>query len=386
MTRSLTRRAIWAAALLAALGSAVYLARERMMAFLPQSLMSQPGTASETISARPAQPVRVTRVTFASVDLTESYTGIIRPQHETTMAFRLAGKIVTRLVEVGDKVTTGQILARLDDTDARLELEAAQAEVVAARTDLVRAEADAQRSRELFAAGHVAQAALDRATSAAAEARSRADRAERASALAANGLSYTILVAEADGVVTATPAEAGQVVAAGQTVLSVARTDALDVVFALPEQDRALLEDVRASAELWGANGTTYALTLRDISPDVDPAGRTYRVRMALVAPDADAALGRTATVRLAEPDTMPAASLPLAAVLSDGAGPAVWRLPQGADRVERVPVELAAVDGQVALVHGGLAEGDIVISLGAHKIDPTRPVRVVETAATPES
>jgi RND family efflux transporter MFP subunit len=381
MARSLPRKAAWAVAILTALGSGGYLARDRLLELLPQ-----PTTAHDVIPERPAQPVRVTRVVFESVGATTSYTGTVRPQHEAALGFRLAGKIVERLVEVGDRVAEGQILARLDDTDARLELEAAEAEEAAARTDLARAEADAVRSRDLFAAGHVAQAALDRATSAAAEARSRAERAERASALAANGLSYTILVAEADVVVTATPAEAGQVVAAGQSVISVARTEALDVVFALPEHDRALLDRVEATAELWGANGKSYALTLRDISPDVDPAGRTYRVRMALVEPDADAALGRTATVRLVTVGAAPAAPLPLAAVLNDGAGPAVWRLLQGTDRVERVPVELVAVDGQVALVRGGLVEGDAVISLGAHKIDPTRPVRVVETAAAPES
>jgi RND family efflux transporter MFP subunit len=381
MARSLSNKAVWAVAILAALGSGGYLARDRLSDLLPV-----PATASEVAPERPAQPVRVTRAVFEPVGRTASYTGTIRPQHEAELGFRLPGKIAERLVEVGDRVTEGQILARLDDTDARLEMETAKAEEAAALTDLARAEADAARSRDLFAAGHVAQSALDRATSAAAEARSRTDRAERASALAANRLSYTILVAEADGVVTTTAAETGQVVAAGQPVVSVARTDALDVVFALPEQDRALLEGVEATAELWGANGTSYGLTLRDISPDVDPAGRTYRVRMALAEHDADAALGRTATVRLAFVGATPAASLPLAAVLNDGAGAAVWRLPPGADRVERVAVELVAVDGQVARVRGGLVEGDVVVSLGSHKIDPSRPVRVVETSTTPES
>jgi RND family efflux transporter MFP subunit len=287
---------------------------------------------------------------------------------------------------VGDPVTAGQILARLDDTDARLELEAAEAEQAAARTDLLRAEADVARSRDLFAAGHVAQAALDRATSAAAEALSRADRADQMRALAANRLSYMNLVAEADGIVTGTRAEPGQVVAAGQPVLSLAEGDAVDVVFALPEQSRALLETAGATAELWGVSGKEYALSLRDISPDVDPVGRTYRVRMTLTAPDAEAALGRTVTVRLTTSGTQPAAALPLAAVVNDGAGAAVWRLPPGTDRVERVPVDLSTIEGDLALVRGPLVEGDVVVSLGASKVDSSRPVRVVETAPSPES
>jgi RND family efflux transporter MFP subunit len=381
MARSFTSKAIRAVAVLAALGAGGYAARDTAAGLLPK-----PAPEVAVVAERPAQPVRVTRVVFAAQDATETYTGTIRPQHEAPLAFRLPGKLIARAVEVGDRVAAGQVVAQLDDTDARLEREAAAADLAAARTDLSRAEDDLARSRDLFAAGHVAQAALDRAISAAAEAQSRADRAARTLDLAENRLTYMELVAEAPGIVTATFAETGQVVAAGQPVLTVAATDPLDVVFALPEQRRDLLDTATASAVLWGAEGAPYALTLRDISPDVDPAGRTYRVRMTLTAPDAAAALGRTVTVRLATAGGPPAATLPLAAVLNDGAGAAVWRLPPGAALVERVPVEVVAVDGRAALLRGRLAEGDIVVSLGGHKIDPARPVRVVETSPTPES
>lgn len=377
MARSRIRTAGWALATLAAMGGAGYALRDRLMA---------PPPAPEAAAERPAQPVRVTRVHLAPGTQAQTYTGTIRPEHEAPLAFRLAGKLVARPVEVGDTVRAGQVVALLDDTDARLQLATAEDERGAARTDLARATAEVSRSRDLFAAGHIAQAALDRATSAVAEAESRADRAERAVRLAANALSYMALVAEADGIVTATAAEAGQVLAAGQPVLTIAAAGARDVVFALPEQRRGMLEGAVARATLWGAAGDGYALTLRDISPDVEPVGRTYRVRMTLARAGADAALGRTVTVRLATAAGQPAATLPLAAVLNDGSGTAVWRLPAGADRVERVAVRLVGIEGQVARVQGGLAEGDIVISLGAHKIDPARPVRVVETAPAPES
>jgi len=333
---------------------------------------------------RPAQPVRVTELRFDRAADETHHTGIIRPGHEAGLGFRLPGKIVERRAEVGDKVTRGQVLARLDDTDARLERDLAAAEQAAAQVDRSRAEAELTRTRRLFSAGHVSQAALDRAASGAAEAASRADRAQRALRLAQNRLSYTQLVAEADGVVTATPGEAGQVVAAGQVVLSLARAGSVDVVFALPEQDRAAVATLQARAELWDSDGKRYTLTLRDIAPDVDPAGRTYRVRMTIDQPDAEATLGRTVTVTLARGPSRPAAAVPLAAVMSDGSGPSVWRLT--GDRVERVAVELASVTGSAALIRGALRDGDRIVSLGTHKIDPTRPVRVVETRATPES
>lgn len=340
-----------------------------------------PGAAADP---RPAQPVRITHVRFDAPADRVSYTGTVRPARETPLAFRLAGKIAARPAEVGDRVAAGQVLARLDDTDVRLDLEAAEAEVAAARADLARAGAEAVRSRALFAGGHVASAAVDRATSAAAEARARLDRGTRSAALAANRMSYATLRAETAGVVTAVQADAGQVVAAGQPVVSVARTDALDVVFALPELGRARLLDATATAVLWGDEGRVYALALRDLSPDVDPVARTYRVRMTLTDPDAAVALGRTVTVQLSTTAATPAAALPLAAVLNDGRGAAVWRLLPGGERVERVAVTVTRLAGQVALVEGALAAGDAVIGAGARKVDPARPVRVVETVAAP--
>lgn len=347
------------------------------------ALRGAPSAAEET-AARPAQPVRVTRVALTTAGPIQTYTGTLRPQHEVPLAFRLPGKVVERLVDVGDRVTGGQVVARLDATDARLQLEAAKAELTAARTDLDRAEADARRSRDLFAQGHIAKAALDRVLSGAAEARSRADRAAQNHGLAANQLSYTDLIAGEDGVVTATLAEVGQVLPAGQPVVSVAREGAVDVVFALPEQQRDLLQTATASAEIWGEAGTPHSLRLRDVSPDVEPVGRTYRVRMTLSAPGES--FGRTVTVRLQSKQTGPTVALPLASVISDGSGASVWRLPPGADQVERVAVEVLAVQAQVAVLRGPLSEGDTVISLGAQKINPARTVRVVETTPTPES
>lgn len=342
--------------------------------------------AATLASERPAQPVRVTRIAFAAEDRITRHTGTIRPRQEVALGFRLPGKITARLVELGDRVAKGQIVARLDDADARLELELAEAEATASVIDLTRARADAVRAAALFRDGHVAQAALDRATSAEAEATARADRAARALSLARNSLDYTVLRADGDGIVTATPGEAGQVVAAGQPVVSIAETGAADVVFQLPEQDRALIHAATARAELWGDAAAPYALTLRDISPDVDPAGRTYRVRMSIDRPDDRVAFGRTVTVELARGADAPTATLPLAAVLNDGSGTRIWRVDATGTRVESVPVEVVEMSGQTLRLRGPLADGDTIVSLGVHKIDPARPVRIVETASIPES
>lgn len=336
-------------------------------------IVAQPGVASAVVE-RPAQPVRVSVIAFAEPDQAKTYTGTIRPRHEVAMGFRVAGKVVTRKVEVGDRVTQGQELALLDDTDARLQAELAAAEDEAAQVDHTRARAEADRSRQLFAQGHVAQSALDRAVSAEAEAASRAGRAARTLALARNGLAYTRLVADAEGVVTATPGDVGQVVAAGTPVVSVARAGAVDVVFALPETDRGLLSGSVARGTVWGDDAAPeFPLTLRDISPDVDPSGRTYRVRMSLEQPVGAADFGRTVTITVAMRPTAPVAAVPLAAVVDDGTGPAVWRVM--GDKVERVAVEVVSVSGELAALRGALRTGS---SASAH----TSSIRRVRSAS----
>jgi membrane fusion protein, multidrug efflux system len=375
-------RIIGIAAMLSMSGAYAIMERDRLAAFLPQAFRAEAAVAP---AMRAAQPVRVTVVRFAPTRSELRYTGIIRPQSAADFGFRLAGKLAARSVDVGDVVVKGDVLARLDATDLALQLDVAEAELAAAHVNHERAVADEARARALFKAGHVAQAALDRAASATAEAASRMQRAARAQELASNQVSYAELKADTDGIVTAVAGEAGQVVAAGQPVVTMAQSSARDVVFALPEQQRALLDGAEATAELWGDGGRAYRLTPRDISPDVDLAGRTYRVRMAMASPDAVAALGRTVTVRLTLPAAPPTAPVPLAGVLNTGDGAHVWRMTKSADRVERVAVEIVSVESGVVHLRGPLADGDRIVSLGAHKLDPARPVRVVETAAVPE-
>jgi RND family efflux transporter MFP subunit len=298
------------------------------------------------------------------------------------MGFRVPGEVLAREVEVGDRVVEGDVLARLDPTDLELARTAATAEVEAAREELARAEAEATRSRALLGDGHVPQAATEAAIAIAAEAQGRLDRAVAALALSVNQAEYAVLRADAPGVITSVSAEPGQIVAAGQAVVTLARTDALDAVIALPEQLLPSLENATATAVLWGEeNVETRSLQLREVAPNVDPTGRTYAVRLAFQDPTG-IPLGRTVTVTLLEPERGEAAPLPLAAVVDLGDGAALWRL-RGAG-VERVPVTVVRLTSEAAWVTGPLAPGDRVVALGAHKVDPARPVRAVETVQPP--
>jgi multidrug efflux pump subunit AcrA (membrane-fusion protein) len=161
------------------------------------------------------------------------------------------------------------------------------------------------------------------------------------------------------------------------------RTDALDAVIALPEQRRYGVEAMAATATLWDSPLPPYAITLREISPDVDPASRTYTARFTIEAPDAALSLGRTLTIHLMPPAGDPVAVVPLAAVMSDGKGSMVWKLSADGTAVIAQPVDVLGLTEDTALISRGLTAEDRIVSLGVHKIDPSRPVRVIEDTGT---
>jgi multidrug efflux system membrane fusion protein len=284
-----------------------------------------------------------------------------------------------RLVNIGDEVTPGMTLARLDSTDYRLSLESAEAEVKAAQSSLKQAEADERRNAALNEKGVVSDASYDKKKAAADEARGRAERALRSLALASNQLAYTDLVATETGVVTALPVEVGQVVSAGQLIARVARLDELEAVVSIPESRIDGDRTAAATVTLWADGGRVYDAKLREVSPQADPATRTYRARYSLIRPDAAITLGKTATVHLASPGAGERAKLPLAAVFKDQGRPSVWLIDEARGRLIKTSVEVSAWTETSAIIFGGLTTGEKVVAAGVHKLDAGTPVRIVE-------
>lgn len=333
-------------------------------------------------AAKP-QAVETVTVRLAASTRTWSYVGTVKPRYQSDLGFRVAGKVVSRLVEVGDRVRKGQVLARLDPTDFQLSLAAQDAELAAATTIRNEAEAALERYRTLFAQGHVSKAALDQRSSAAAEGRSRVERAQRAVDLARNQLSYAALAADADGVVTTLPVEAGQVVSAGQVVASVARLDAIEVEVALPEQQVQTVRDAVAEVDIWGNGNHRLSATLREVAPEADAVSRTFRARFALDRLDARrraAILGRTATVHLQARNAKQVAALPLSAISNDGTATVAWVVsPDGTRAVPR-KITIRKLEKDRALISSGLHDGERVVALGVHMLDPNKPIRAVQT------
>jgi RND family efflux transporter MFP subunit len=328
--------------------------------------------------AKPERPVQVQHVAFVRHDAARDFVGVVRARHETDLGFRVAGKITARVVNVGDWVRTGEVVARLDPQDLRLQVQSAEAELAAATSNLDQAAADAERYASLKARGYAAIADYERKNSARDEASGRLERARRALDMARNQLAYAELKADADGVITATLAEPGQVVAIGQPVARLAHDGDREAVVALPETWLGEARRAQARVRLWSDADRSFAARLRELSPQADEATRTYAARFTIDDPDGRAALGMTATVTLARPADRHVAKLPLAAILNRGAGPSVYRVDDRGALVLQ-PVTVASFGQDVALVTEGLNEGDRVVTLGVQKLQVGEKVRTVD-------
>ncbi len=316
-------------------------------------------------AARIERPALTLVAGSAAGDVASTYSGEIRARHETQPGFRIGGKIIERLVDEGARVGAGQVLMRLDAGDAGLQLGAAQAQHRVA-------ENEAKRYRELRGRGFVSQAALD-AKEAALEA------AAAQAGLARNQADYTTLRADRAGVVAAVLAEAGQVVAAGQPVLRLAPDGEREVAIAIPESQLANLR-LGAPAEviLLAAGAVPLAGRLRELAPAADPASRTYAARVALNRPGPEVALGMTARVRFTTGEKNEGLLIPLSAVFQQGKGAAVWIV--AADRtISLRPVQVAAWRDDGAVVTGGLAAGERIVSNGVHRLAAGEKIRIIE-------
>jgi RND family efflux transporter MFP subunit len=346
-----------------------------VIGFLPLLAACNDQAASAT--ARPERPVEVQRVAFANMTATREFVGVVRARYETDLGFRVAGKMVSRVVNVGDRVHVGDVVARLDPQDLKLQVESAEAEFAAATSSLQQAAADLGRYTTLKTHGWTSIADFDRKKAAKDEAEGRLERAKRTVDLTHNQLDYSELKADADGVITATLAEPGQVVAIGQPVVRLAHRGEKEAVVALPETWLAEARSSKATVQLWSGPGRNFSARLRELSPQAEAATRTYGARFTIDNPDDSVALGMTATVTLSHPADVSMAKLPLAAILNRGAGPSVYVVDQSG-ALELRPVKVAAFTEDTALVTSGVSNGDRIVKLGVQKLDVGERVRAV--------
>jgi RND family efflux transporter MFP subunit len=322
------------------------------------------------------EPPIVRMVTAARVTESErGVTGIIGARVQSNLGFRVAGKIVERLVNSGQQVKAGQPLMRIDETDLRLAVTAKRNAVAAARASVVQTDADEQRYAKLVSNGWASRQRYEQAKAALDTATAQLATAEADARVAENEATYSVLVADADGTVVETLGEPGQVVSAGQTVVRIAKAGPREAVVALPETIRPAIGSVAEASVYGAADGRRYPAYLRQLSDSADAQTRTYEARYVLDGEAAAAPLGATVTIRLASQASQPEVQVPLGAVLDDGRKTGVWGLDSATSTVRFRPVKLVRVTSETAVI-SGLSSGDPVVSLGAHLLHEGARVR----------
>lgn len=318
------------------------------------------------------------------------FTGTIAARVQGDLGFRVAGKVLERLVDTGQTVRRGQALLRLDPVDLRLAAHAQQEAVAAARARAQQASDEEQRYRDLQGTGAVSALAHEQIKAAADAARAQLRAAEAQAAAALNASRYAELLADADGIVMETLAEPGQVVSAGQVVVRLAHAGRREAVVQLPETLRPALGSA-AQARLFGREDVVIPARLRQLSDVADRATRTFEARYVLDAgAAASAPLGSTVTLRIGGTSTSTSTAgkatlqVPIGAILDEGKGAAVWVV-QG-DQVRRQPVTVVQVQDGNAQVVGALGLGERIVALGAHLLSEGAQVRLDSEAPAPST
>ena len=343
------------------------------------------------VEQEPIRPVIAMQVQRGAAESRDVYPGEMRARHESDVGFRVGGKLVARLVDAGATVKKGQVLARLDPEDARLAASAARSQVAAAESDFAMARAEAARYRELLEKNFISASAFDAKQNAFNAAKGRLEQAQSQSAISANQANYTTLVADADGVVVSVSGEPGQVLAAGQPVLKLARAGEKEVVINAPESQLARFkvgQDVGIS--LWTDPGKVSPGRIREIAGGADPVTRTYLVRVSAIAPPAEARIGMSANVLFKAAASESLMVVPLSALARARTDPAVWVVDPSTKQVKLRPVGVGEFREDGATISSGLEPGEWVVTAGVHKLRPEQVVRLaqdrqaVDTARNP--
>lgn len=342
------------------------------------SLLVLAACGDQSAHEEAARPVLVTHPVAADQAAT-AFAGEVRAREESPLSFRVGGKLVERRVDVGDHVRRGQVLAVLDPGDLQAQARAAQAQLAAAEAELGRARADQARFSKLANDQLVSRSTLDAQNAAATAAQGQVNAARAELEVARNQAEYSQLRALRDGVIAARQAEAGQVVAAGQTVFSLAADGVREVAFALPE---GMVSSIRAGqavqVESWSRSGERWNGRIREISPAADPASRTFAARVTVDAPAGALELGQSARVFLPTQGNG-RLSVPIAAVQRDNGRTAVFVVDMKTSTVALKPVEIGAFGEERVPVRGGLDAGDWVVAAGGHLLRAGQKVQPVD-------
>lgn len=352
------------------------IARVLAVLLVPSTLVCACKPAEEAAPA-PVRPVLYTVAKPVDAAVFGPFAGFIEPRYKSEIGFQIAGRVIARDVTVGDIVKKGQRIASLDPVVTRFALTRAEADLADAQAQAENANATEARRRRLLAGGNVTQAQLDSAVASRDTAQARLVQAQANLQKARDQIGYTELHADFDGVVTVRSAEVGQVLSAGQAVVTLARPEEREAVVDIPEDlVGAMPRDGLFTVALQSAPGITATGRVRETAPFADQMTRTRRIRMTLIDPSEAFRLGTTITVSLSQP-MKPYVALPATAIVEADGREWVWLVSSAGDSVARRPVTIDQRRGDRVTVTEGLSANDRIVVAGAGSLKEGQAVRI---------
>ncbi|MGY2442226.1 efflux RND transporter periplasmic adaptor subunit [Pseudomonas sp. SDO52101_S400] len=327
----------------------------------------------------PVRPVLSIKVEALSEENLGRFAGSIQARYESNTGFRVGGRIASRNVDVGAEVEKGTLLATLDPSDQQNQLRSAQGDLAKVEAQLINAQANARRQQALFDRGVGAQAQLDIATTDLKTTQASLDQARAAVNQSKDQLGYTELRSDHKAVVTAWNAEAGQVVTAGQQVVTLAQPDIKEAVIDLPDTlvDQIPSDVVFLVAGQLDPSINTTAV-IREIEPQAQSATRTRRARLTLAATPPGFRLGTAISVTLSSA-IKPRIELPATALQEADGKTRIWVIDPQSKTVAPRDVSVTSRTDSTVVLAGGVKSGERVVSAGVNSLKPGQAVKLDE-------
>lgn len=337
------------------------------------------GCSSPSVDVPEAYTVRIVRVVSEPLSREIELSGNVVARYESVLSFQVGGRVITRLVDVGDVVKAGELIARLEPIDYELQVKNLESEVESALSDYNTALTDEQRFYNLKEQNAFSQNRYDRQLNIMKLAKGRLEALKARLQIAQNALQYTRLHCDYPGIISAIFAEAGQVVGKGQAIARLVRTEELEVAVSLPENSFLKLSHAQVEISLWGDPQTKYEGIVREVSPEADPQTRTYLAKIHIDQPDYRLALGRTVKVRFVPKISKSHIRLPMTAIRWEKGKAMIWVVDEKKLTVTPRKVSVGLALGNEVSITSGVADGEIVVTAGVHKLYPDQTVRILD-------
>ena len=305
------------------------------------------------------------------------YSGEVRGRFESQLAFQVGGKVTKRFIELGSTVRAGEVLMQIDSKDLQQTVNSSSAQVYSAESQLKLAKNNLSRYQQLYAQGAISRAQLDQYQNEYEVASASVQQTSAQLSQGVNQLNYSLLYADQPGIISSISVEAGQVVSAGQTILTIVQDGEREIEISVPENR---IEELRKATQFkvafWALPSTTVEGKVREIAPMADATTRTYKVRISLINPPQEIKLGMTAAVTINNAMQTASLTIPLSAVYQTGSSPEVWVIKDNV--VNLRSVQTGNFSGNQIQILAGLNPGETIVTAGVQKLRPGQKVRTI--------